>query len=747
MQRAMNALRSAIALAGLGVVACAGSNQAVKEDPVTTSAPAEPVQQAAPPELAGPPAPPPTRAQLIDEEYFGVRVKDPYRWLEEEKAPEVQEWMKAQDAYTRARLEELPGRAWLTKRYTDLYYLEQVGVPIKRAGRYFLSRTHKDKEKAIVYWKQGESGAEKVLLDPHQWSKDLTVSLGTWVPSWDGKKVVFAEKPNAADEATLYVLDVDKGERSKVDVIPGAKYASPSWLPDSSGFYYEWLPTDPAIPVSERPGYCELRFHKLGTDPAKDPIVHPKTGDPKTFLGGGVSRDGKWLFAYIMRGWNENDVFFKRVGKDKDWRLLVKGKDATYGVEAWKDVFYVTTDEGAPNKRVFKVNPNKPDRKEWKELIPEDKEAAVEAVTLVGGHLAMQSLKKAATEIELFTLDGKLVRKVELPGLGTATNLVGLEDDDEAYYAFSSFLLPRQVFKTSVKSGKSTLWAKVEVPIDPSPYEVRQVFYPSKDGTLVSMFIVARKDAKLDGQNPVLLYGYGGFDVSLTSAYTSFIYPWLEAGGVYAVPNLRGGGEYGKAWHDSGKLAKKQNVFDDFTAAAEYLVKEKWTTPRRLAIRGGSNGGLLVGAAMVQRPDLFGAVLCAVPLLDMLRYQKFGSGKTWIPEYGDPEQEADFKWLQPYSPYHHVQDGIGYPSLLMLSADHDDRVDPMHARKFVGRVRAATKGGPVWLRIEMNAGHGGADQVKKSIASSVDQVAFMMAQLGVKPPEAKAEAAPPASGK
>ncbi len=335
------------------------------------------------------------------------------------------------------------------------------------------------------------------------------------------------------------------------------------------------------------------------------------------------------------------------------------------------------------------------------------------------------------------------MRKIELPGLGTASNLIGNEDDDEAYYAYSSFLLPQQIFKTSVKTGKSDLWAKVEVPVDTSPYHVEQVFYPSKDGTRISMFIVSRKDLKRDGTNPTLLYGYGGFDVSLTSAFAGSIFPWLEAGGVYAVPNLRGGGEYGKAWHDAGKLSNKQNVFDDFEAAAEYLIRERVTQPKKLAIRGGSNGGLLVGTAMTQRPDLFGAVVCAVPLLDMIRYPLFGSGKTWVPEYGDPDVDADFKVLEAYSPYHHVQDGAAYPALLMMSADHDDRVDPMHARKFTAMVQQATHGkSPVWLRIETHAGHGGADMVKQTVAASADWVAFLMKALDVKGASAPTAATP-----
>ncbi len=675
---------------------------------------------------------PATRAENINETLHGQPVADPYRWLEDEHAPEVQAWMKAQDTWARAELAKLPGHEALSRRYAELYYIEAISAPIKRNGRYFYSRQHKDREKAIVYWREGEKGPEKVLLDPNAWSTDNTVSLGAWVPSWDGKKVVFAEKPNAADEATLYVLDVDSGRRSTVDVIVGGKYASPSWTPDSKGFFYEWLPVDPSIPVSERPGYTELRFHSLGADPRKDVIWHPRTGDPKTFLAGGLSQDGHWLFAYVQRGWNENDIYFRQVAKDKTWKLLIKGVDAKYDVTAWKDVFYVVTDEGAPNKRVFKVDPRKFERANWKELIPEDKSAARQEVALVGGHFAIASLRKAVSVLELFDLKGKKVRDVALPGLGTSSSLIGLPEDDEAYYAFSSFTMPRQVFKTSVKTGQSELWAKIDVPIDPAPYSVEQVTYPSKDGTPVTMFIVARKDLKKDGSNPTLMYGYGGFDISVTSQFVSFIYPWLEAGGVYAVPNLRGGGEYGKAWHDAGRGAHKQNVFDDFIGAAEYLIKEGYTSPAKLAIRGGSNGGLLVGAALTQRPDLFGGVICAVPLLDMIRYHKYGSGKTWIPEYGDPEVAADFPVLAAYSPYNRVAKGAIYPPLLMMSADHDDRVDPMHARKFVARVQNETKNPRAWLRIEMHAGHGGADQVKKSIESSVDQIVFLKAVLGVK---------------
>jgi prolyl oligopeptidase len=723
------------------LAACSAQKEATREE-LPPAASAVPPPVVVPAQYQGAPrmAYPATRAEPIVDTLHGVKVADPYRWLEDEKAPEVQAWMKAQDALTRAQLSKVPGREALVKRFHELFYMDSVSAPVRFGGRYFYSRTHKDKEKAIVYWRQGEKGAEKVLLDPNGWSKDGTVSLGTWMPSWDGRKVAFAQKPNAADEAVLHVLDVDSGEWSKVDVIEGGKYATPRWTPDNKAFYYEWLPVDPAISVDQRPGYVELRLHTLGTDPKKDTLVHPRLGDPTTFLFSDLSRDGKYLFAYVMRGWSENDVYWKRVG-EKDFRLLVKGAGAKYQVNAWKDQFYVLTNEGAPRQRVFRVSPSKPERAAWKELIPEDPVAVVEEMAIVGGHLSLAYLRDAASELRVATLEGKLVRTVQLPGVGAASGLVGHEDQDEAFFLFSSFTTPRQVYKTSVSSGQVELWAKIELPVDTERYTVTQAFYPSKDGTKVPMFLVHRKDVKKDGQRPTLLYGYGGFNVSMVPGFRSSIFPWLDAGGVYVVANLRGGGEYGQAWHEAGRMAHKQNVFDDFHAAAEYLVREKYTQPSKLAIYGGSNGGLLVGAAMTQRPELYGAVVCAVPLLDMVRYHQFGSGRTWIPEYGTADKPEDFSVLHAYSPYHAVKAGVRYPPLLMMSADHDDRVDPMHARKFVAAVQNVQgQSAPVLLRIEANAGHGGADQVAKTIESNADLYAFLFQTFGMAGPASGATA-------
>ncbi len=660
---------------------------------------------------------------------FGTKVADPFRWLEDVSAAEVQDWMKAQDDFARGELAKAPERDAIAARLRELFYIDAISIPIHRKGRYFYSRRHATKEKSVVYWKEGKNGAEKVLFDPNEWSKDGSTSLGGWSVSWDGKKVAYQVKKNNSDEATLYLMDVATGKKSDIDVIEGAKYASASWTPKGDGFYYTWLPVDKSVKISDRPGFAEVRFHSLGSDPKKDTIVVPKTGDPTKFINAEISRDGKFLFRYVHHGWTASDVYFRdmKSGKQDVWTPLAEGRKAHFNVEAFNGKLYVHSDEDAPRWRVFEVDPAKPERKAWKEVIAERKDATLEAVSIIGGKFALSYLKNATGMLEIREMDGKLVREVPLPGIGSVGGPVGLSDEDEAYFSFESYTMPREIYSTSMKTGKTDRYARIVVPIDAAPYMVDQVFYPSKDGTRVSMFIVRRKDAKKDGKNRVLLYGYGGFLNSETPAFLGSIYPWLERGGIYAVPNLRGGGEYGEEWHQNGMLLKKQNVFDDFIAAAEFLIKEGYTQSDRIAIKGGSNGGLLVGAAVTQRPDLFSAVLCGVPLLDMVRYHLFGSGKTWISEYGSADNEEQFKALFAYSPYHHVKEGTKYPPVLMLSADSDDRVDPMHARKFAAAMQKASVGGPVLLRIERNAGHGGADLVKAAVEQNADQIAFALA--------------------
>ncbi len=680
---------------------------------------------------------PSTRAEAVEETLHGVVVRDPWRWLEDASQPEVQAWMQAQNEHARGELAKRPGREALARRFQELFYVDSISAPTRRGERLFYTRRHADREKAITYWRPVGSpeSAAQVLIDPNTLSADGSVSVGQITVSWDGRRFAYQEKVNNADESRLIIAEVEGGAR--LDTLEGTKYATPRWTPDGSGFYYVYLPDEPGVSVADRPGTAEVRFHRIGAPQAEDALIHARTGNPQTFLGVGLSRDGRWLQVNVWHGWNRSDVYLRDL-KDPaaatTWTPVASGQEALYDVQIWEDRLYILTNEGAPSWRVFTADPRAPARAGWREIVPEQPGEVIDGLDIVGGRLAITRLKDATSGLEVRELDGRFVRALTLPTLGASFGLTGNPEDDDAWFSFQSFTVPPQIYKTSVRSGETTLWSEVRVPIDPSPYSVEQVRYPSKDGTLISMFIVRRKDAPRDGSTPTLLYGYGGFSVSLRPTFRASIYPWLEAGGAYAVPNLRGGGEYGEAWHQAGMLDRKQNVFDDLIAAAEFLSREGYTSPERLAIQGGSNGGLLVGAGMTQRPDLFRAVICAVPLLDMVRYHRFGSGKTWIPEYGSADDPEDFKTLLAYSPYHRVTPATPYPALLMLAADSDDRVDPMHARKFVAAVQAATSSPhPVLLRVEANAGHGGGDMIKKSVEENVDVFSFLMGELGLAP--------------
>ena len=691
-----------------------------------------------------PPAPrfayPETRRDDVKDTIHGVVVEDPYRWLEDGKSPEVKAWAKAQDDFTRKELAALPGRDKLAARLKELFYVDSLSAPSHRGNRYFYSRRHATKEKSITYYKEGKDGAERVLFDPNGWSKDGSSSLGAWSVTRDGKTVAYTVHQNNADDATLYVMDVATGKKSAVDVIEGARYAHPSWTPKGDGFYYVWIPTDPKLKEPDRPGLAEIRYHALGQDPAKDVIVHEATKDSSAFLSVHLSRDGHFLFVNVSHGWSTTDVYYKdlrgpakapQAGHGKaDFHPLAVGLAAQFSAEAHKDQLYVSTNLDAPHWRVFKVDPKHPERGSWKEIVAERKDAIIDHASVLGGRLAVGYLKNATSHLEIFELDGKPVREVQLPGVGSVHGVVGEADDDEAYYGFASFTTPTQIHQMSMKTGQTSLYTEVKVPVDTKSYVVDQVFFPSKDGTRVSMFIVHHKDMKRDGSTRALLYGYGGFQISQTPSFIASFYPWLEAGGMFAVVNLRGGGEYGEEWHKDGMRLKKQNVFDDFISAAEHLVKEGYTQPSKLVSMGGSNGGLLVGATEVQRPDLFAAVICGVPLLDMVRYHLSGAGSTWTEEYGSSADPEQFKALLAYSPYHHVKAGVKYPATLFLSADSDDRVDPMHARKFAAALQAASDGGPVLLRVEHNSGHGGADMVKAEVEKGADRYAFAIAQTG-----------------
>lgn len=705
------------------------------------SAPASPPPQPAPTTAAAasakrtaPPGPPLARREPVAETLHGVEVVDPYRWLEDESSKEVSTFLREHHTYARAQLDALPTRDALVSRLTKLSYLESVSSPRRRGSRFFLTRRHEDKEKLVHYWRASRDGEDRVLIDPNRLSDDGSLSVRDLSVSWDGRWVAYKKAANNADEAELEIKHVVTGKVREGEVIPGAKYATASWDETSKGFYYTRLPMDVDIPTADRPGYAAVYYHQLGTDPARDRLVHQKTGDPEVFIRGEVSRDGRYLFVSKYHGWAKVDVVYKDLRHDETWKPLAVGMDAKFYPEAHEGRIYVLTNYGAPRFRLMEFEPEKPHVSDWKELVPQHETAVLKDMTVVGGHLALKYLEKASSLLTIADLDGREVRRVELPGIGTIAGPSGHPDDDIAYYSFSSYTTPWTIYETSVEKGGAKPYFELDVPVDPEPYVVEQVFYPSKDGTKVSMFIVRRKDLKKDGTTPFILHGYGGFNISELPEFRASSFAWLEAGGAIALPNLRGGGEYGEAWHRSGMLDKKQNVFDDFIGAAQWLIDEGYTSSKRLAIRGGSNGGLLVGAVMVQRPELFRAVVCAVPLLDMVRYHRFGSGKTWISEYGSADDPKQFPYLYAYSPYHHVEDDVAYPALLMLTTDSDDRVDPLHARKFVAAVRhASSSGHPVLLRVEENAGHGGGDKVDKRVQQQADIFAFLMRELDVEP--------------
>jgi prolyl oligopeptidase len=686
---------------------------------------------------------PPTRTTNDSDTYFGVTVNDPYRWLEDGKSPEVKNWLEAQNKLARGFLDALPGRAALYQRYGELLHIEAISAP-SRAGNYvfFMKRRPTD-EKSILYWRRVDDArdVEHVLIDPNQFVGTNNASLGDISPTLDGHLLAYTLRPNNADEATLYVKDVVTGHDLPGEVIQGAKYASPSWLPDGSGFVYTYLPpADPAAP-QDRPGLAEVRFHKLGTDPKNDPIIHVKTGDPTKFIGADISRDGKWIFFTQQNGWDKNDLYYQPLEGEptaalaKHWRPIVVGKPFLYSLEAWQGQAYILTNEGAPHFELSKIALDAIGQSKWKLIIPESPTRVLQGVSVVGNKLICDELEDVTSRIEIRDLDGKLIRPLELPGIGSVSELAGEPEHPELYYGFDSFLYPPEIFQTSVDDPKQTLWYKINIPVDPSPYVVEQKWFTSKDGTKVPMFVIHRKDMPYDGSTPFLIYGYGGFSVSMTPFFSPGYYPFLEAGGGYALVNLRGGGEFGEKWHQDGMLLKKQNVFDDCAAAAQYLIAQGYTSPQHLALRGGSNGGLLVGAVLTQHPDLFRAMVCEVPLLDMVRFEKFGSGKTWVPEYGSVENEAQFKALYAYSPYHHVMKGTDYPAVLFCTAANDDRVDPMHARKMAAELQADTgSSNPILLRVETQSGHGGGDQVQKTQLLATDLWGFLIYELGGKTP-------------
>ncbi len=683
-------------------------------------------EQIAPLPETAPAARPDTRRESVVDRLHGVDVADPYRWLEVMDEPTV-EWTRAQDVFARDWLARVPGREALRAALRPLLQVESRSAPVQRGKLWFYSRRRRGEDKARHFVSDVGGGNERVLIDPAVFGAAVTVRQV--MPSPEGRYVTFLRATNASDDATLMLRDVATGEDLDAP-IEGARYASPSWMPDESAFYYTGLSTDPDVEAPQRPGTASVRRHVVGTRPQFDERIYGPLGDNQSFLWGEVSPQGRWLVISRFREFRATEIHVADLtAKTRTFVPINAGESEKASAQVIGDRLLLHTNRDAPRFRVLELDLNNP-AAPWSELIPQG-EGTLEGVHVSSDALTLQWLDKAHSRLEVRDLDGSSPRPLGLPGRGTVAAIVGSATQDDAFLYYASFADPPQWHHIRPATGERTLFWKQHTPIDTDRIQVDQVWVDSKDGTPVSMFVVHRDDTPLDADRPTLLTGYGGFGVSLTPLFSPTAALWVEHGGVFAVPNLRGGGEYGESWHEAGRGPNKQNVFDDFIASAQWLVEQGWTRPGRLAIRGGSNGGLLVGAVMTQRPELFGAVVCEVPLLDMVRYHLFGAGPTWIGEYGSSADPDQFATLFAYSPYHRVRQGTPYPPLLMNSADSDDRVDPNHARKFVAAMQWATpRTHPALLRVESQSGHGGADSVQARIDHAVDTISFLRATVG-----------------
>src|SRR5580692_10484166 len=684
-----------------------------------------------------PSGPPKAEVRPLEENFHGTKVVDKYRWLEDGNSPETRKWVAEEMAYTRALLDPLPGRDAIHKRLTELLSMGDIGVPRIGGKYYFYTRREGLQNQPVLYVREGVDGKDRVLVDPNQLAADGTVALDWFEPAVHGKYLAYGTSASGSEMSTLHIVETKTGNPLP-DTIERTRAASIAWSLNNSGFYYTRYPKKGDVPEGQERYNRHVFYHELGTDPEKDPLIFGEGRDPQDWPEVSFDNDGRMLLITVAQGWTKTELFLMDLKKGTPPTRITTGKNFLYSGTVYNGRIYIVTNEDAPRFRLFMAEAGDYERDDWKEIIPQTGGVLKDA-ELWGGKILAQYEQNATSELKVFDLGGNLLGNLTLPGIGSIFTSQGKWDRDEIFYGFESYTVPRSIYRYDLETRATTLWAKVDAPaIDPTAYEVQQEWYQSKDGTRVPMFLVHKKGLKKDGDNPTLLTGYGGFNVSLTPEFDSDIYLWLEHGGIYAVANLRGGAEFGEDWHRAGMLDKKQNVFDDMIGAAEYLISEKYTSANRLAIKGGSNGGLLMGAMITQRPDLFRAVVCQVPLLDMLRYQDFQIAKLWIPEYGNAENAEQFKWLYAYSPYHHVKAGMEYPAVLFMTADSDSRVDPMHARKMTALMQASAANGgsrvrPILLRVENSAGHGEGTPVSKQIEEGTDVWGFLFWQLGVKP--------------
>jgi len=682
------------------------------------------------------PQPPTTRVQPVVERFHDrVDIVDPYRWLEDGDTPDTRAWVAAQNDHTQAVLSQIPGRDTLRARLDVLLTTGGVGTPEAFKNQRFYTRRDGRQDQAVLIARDGDAGPERVLLDPNTLSATGVVALDWWYPSYDGRLLAYGLSEGGTELSVLHILDVASGEILPGEEIPHTRACTVAWLPDASGFYYTRYPTPGSVPAGEGLYNRHVFFHTLGRDWQSDPEVFGAGRKREDWPMVMLDREGRWLLVVVSQGGGRSEVYVQdRQAAEPSWTAVHAGVDAWAYGHVEDGVLYLVSNEDAPNYQLWAVDPANPAKSSWRLLIPESRDRVLQSVVPVCGVLAAAELRDATSRIVIHATDGSPRQSVELPSLGTVTGVGGEWDGERLYVNFTSFAEPFTAYGIDPTTGALELFARGDLPpdLDPARYAVEQVWFKSKDGTRVSMFLVHKAGLGPDPDTPTVLTGYGGFNVSRTPMWNSALPAWLDAGGLYALPNLRGGGEYGEAWHRGGMLSNKQNVFDDFVCAAEWLISQGLTRRERLGITGGSNGGLLVGAVLTQRPELFQAVVCAVPLLDMLRYHHKSIARLWIPEYGSPEDPEQFAWLHAYSPYHHVREGERYPAVLLLTAEGDSRVDPMHARKMTALLQARSGSEkPVLLRSETEAGHGIGKPRSKVLDESLDVWSFLAWQLGV----------------
>ena len=668
-----------------------------------------------------PKTPPETRKDNVKEILHGVEVVDPYRWLEDQKSPETRAWIDRQNEHTESILHSLPGRAQLQERLAELLKIDTVGTPLARSGRYFFSKRLANQDLPAIYMREGLRGKDQVLVDPHPMSPDQSTSVSLLEVSRDGTLLLYGVRKGGEDETTVRLLDVET-RKHLPDELPRGRYFTVSVKPDKRGLYYSRYQAQGS----------RVYYHAMGSDPSQDRKIFGEGYGPEKIILAELSNSGRYLLITVLYGSAapKTEIYYQDVANQGPIRPIVNDVEARFWGSFAGERLFLLTNWQAPRERIVEVDLKQPARESWREVVPQS-DAVILEFSPAGGKLFVNCLENVVSRVKIFEPTGEPVRDIVFPTIGSVSSVTGQWESEEVFFTYSSSHIPTTIYHYDVSKGAQSVWSQLQVPIQSDQYEVKQVWYESKDSTKIPMFIVHAKGIQLDGSNPTLLTGYGGFTLSMTPTFSALAALWVERGGVYALPSLRGGGEFGEEWHRAGMLEKKQNVFDDFIAAAEWLIQNGYTTSPKLAISGGSNGGLLVGAALTQRPELFQAVVCSYPLLDMVRYHRFLVARFWVPEYGSSEDPEQFRTLHAYSPYHRVKQKTRYPAVLLITGDADTRVDPLHARKMAALLQSATGSDRlVLLHYDTKAGHSGGKPVSKQIEDYTDALNFLSWQLG-----------------